>query len=79
MRSRKLTPISDNGPGIAASDLNHIFDPFYTRKATSALGIGLSICSSIIEAHGGTIAASNLTKRGALFKITLPAGQPLNG
>jgi signal transduction histidine kinase len=69
-----IIQFSDNGPGIAESDLSQIFDPFYSRKGTSALGIGLSICSSIVEAHGGTITASNLTKRGALFKIALPSG-----
>ncbi len=63
---------SDNGPGIPAEDMEHIFDPFYTRKKAMGMGIGLSICYGIIEEHNGTITAQNGAQGGAVFNITLP-------
>ena len=64
--------VTDTGPGIPNVDLEHIFDPYYTRKKTMGMGIGLSICHGIIEDHGGTITADNLPEGGAVFTITLP-------
>jgi two-component system, LuxR family, sensor kinase FixL len=63
--------VQDSGTGIAADKLESIFDPFTTSKP-EGLGMGLSICRSIIERHGGTIAAANNPDRGATFSITLP-------
>jgi two-component system sensor kinase FixL len=57
--------------GIAAEKLESIFDPFITSKP-EGLGMGLSICRSIIERHGGKISAANNPDRGAKFSITLP-------
>lgn len=64
--------VRDNGAGIAAKDLDRIFDSFFTTK-TDGMGIGLAVCQSIISAHGGRIVASNHPKGGAIFSITLPA------
>ena len=64
--------IKDNGPGISKSDLDHIFDPFYTSKKTMGMGVGLSICHGIIEDHKGVITAENGPDGGAIFTITLP-------
>ena len=69
--SNVLVEVQDNGTGIAADRLESIFDPFVTSKP-DGLGMGLSICRSIIERHGGTIAAANNRGRGATFSITLP-------
>jgi C4-dicarboxylate-specific signal transduction histidine kinase len=66
---------SDSGPGISEDDLNKVFDPFYTRKKTMGLGVGLSICHDIIKDHGGTITASNSPEGGAVFTIKLPVDQ----
>ncbi|WGS19873.1 MULTISPECIES: ATP-binding protein [unclassified Bradyrhizobium] len=63
--------IFDNGPGIAATDLEHIFDRFFSTK-DSGIGIGLAICQSIIAAHGGSISGSNRSNGGAHFRFTLP-------
>ena len=75
--------VSDNGPGIPAEHLPHIFDRFYkvdaARAATgtpSGSGLGLSIVRAIIERHGGTIAAANGDRSGAVFEILLPRTQP---
>jgi signal transduction histidine kinase len=63
--------IRDNGPGIPSEDLQHIFDPFYARKKSMGMGIGLSICAGIIREHKGTIEAFSLNP-GVLFQIKLP-------
>jgi signal transduction histidine kinase len=62
--------VRDFGHGIAREDLPRLFDSFFTTKA-SGMGLGLSIARSIVEAHGGTIAASNCAV-GAEFCVTLP-------
>jgi len=69
--SNVLVEVQDSGTGITAERLESIFEPFTTSKP-EGLGMGLSICRSIIERHGGTIAAANNPDRGATFSITLP-------
>ncbi len=64
--------LKDNGPGIKATDKNRVFAPFYTTK-DHGLGLGLSICSTIIERHGGSIDIRNDDFGGALAEISLPA------
>jgi C4-dicarboxylate-specific signal transduction histidine kinase len=68
-----LLAVCDSGPGIEPSHLEHVFDAFYTTKS-NGLGIGLSICQSIIDAHGGRLWAEANEPRGAKFMFTLPAG-----
>jgi C4-dicarboxylate-specific signal transduction histidine kinase len=76
--SRKADPggvivgVRDSGPGLAPEALEHVFDAFYTTKP-GGLGMGLSICRSIIEAHGGRLWATRCEPRGALFQFTIPA------
>ena len=72
--SNVLVEVQDSGTGIAAEKLESIFDPFVTSKP-EGLGMGLSICRSIIERHGGTISAANNPDRGAKFSITLPVSR----
>ena len=67
-----LVAVCDSGLGLAEADLEHLFKAFYTTKP-SGLGLGLSICRSIIEAHGGRLWASANAPRGAVFQFTLPA------
>jgi C4-dicarboxylate-specific signal transduction histidine kinase len=62
--------VSDSGIGIEREQLEHIFDPFVTSK-THGLGLGLSICKTIVVEHGGRLWAENLS-RGAAFHLTLP-------
>jgi signal transduction histidine kinase len=66
-----LVEVQDEGHGIAADKVETIFDPFMTTKV-DGLGMGLSICRSIIQRHGGKIWARNNAVRGATFAITLP-------
>jgi len=66
-----LVAVQDSGPGLEAAMLERVFEPFYTSKPTG-LGLGLSICRSIIEAHGGRLWASANQPRGAIFQFTLP-------
>jgi signal transduction histidine kinase len=63
--------VGDTGPGIAASDLKDVFNPFFTTKP-QGMGMGLSIVRTIVEAHHGQVAAENQLSGGALFTIKLP-------
>ena len=64
--------VSDSGPGIPPERMTRIFDPFFTTKP-DGLGVGLSISRSIVEVHGGQLAAGNRASSGAEFVVTLPA------
>jgi signal transduction histidine kinase len=64
--------VRDTGPGLSTESLPRLFEPFYTTKA-GGMGMGLVICRSIIEAHGGRLWATACEPRGALFQFTLPA------
>lgn len=64
--------VEDNGPGIAALDLPHLFTAFFSRSGGS--GLGLALAAQIVQAHGGTIEAGNAPGGGARFTIVLPAG-----
>ena len=70
---RVLVAVRDSGPGLAPAALECIFDAFYTTKP-SGLGLGLSICRSIIETHGGRLWATANVPRGAVFQFTVPTG-----
>ena len=63
--------VADSGIGISAENANRVFDAFFTTKS-SGLGMGLSICRSIVEAHGGRMSASNNDGPGATFQLLLP-------
>ncbi|MEY9586313.1 sensor histidine kinase [Sinorhizobium fredii] len=63
--------VQDSGPGLTQVTLERVFEPFYTTKPTG-LGVGLSICRSIIEAHKGGLWATNAAKGGAVFSFTVP-------
>ncbi len=63
--------VSDTGPGIPADKIDQIFNPFFTTKS-SGLGLGLNICQSIIENHGGLMWASSQKGKGATIHFTLP-------
>jgi PAS domain S-box-containing protein len=68
-----LVMVRDTGPGLAPAALDRVFESFYTTKP-SGMGLGLSICRSIVEAHGGQLWASANEPRGAVFQFTLPTG-----
>ena len=65
-----LVSVRDSGPGLTPENVERLFDAFYTTKP-GGLGVGLSICRSIVEAHGGRIWASLNEPRGAVFQFTL--------
>jgi C4-dicarboxylate-specific signal transduction histidine kinase len=64
--------VRDTGPGLRPESLPRVFEPFYTTKP-DGMGVGLSICRSIVEAHGGRLWATSCEPRGALFQFTVPA------
>jgi signal transduction histidine kinase len=76
--SRKAEPggvlvrVRDSGPGLAPATLERLFNAFYTTKP-GGLGLGLSICRSIIETHGGRLWATANMPHGAIFEFTVPA------
>ena len=70
--------MEDNGPGIPKESREHVFEMFYSGKnkvsdSRRSLGLGLSLCKSIVTAHGGTISVSDNQPNGTVFKFTLPA------
>ena len=65
--------VRDTGPGLSPESFSRLFEPFYTTKP-DGMGLGLSICRSIIEAHGGRLWAIPCEPRGAVFQFTVPAG-----
>ena len=67
-----LVVVRDSGPGLSSAGLERIFEAFYTTKP-GGLGMGLSICRTIIEAHGGRLWVTAAQPQGATFQFTLPA------
>jgi PAS domain S-box-containing protein len=67
-----LVAVSDSGPGLPPTNLARIFEAFYTTKA-NGLGMGLSICRSIVEAHGGQLWVTPNEPHGAVFRVMLPS------
>lgn len=63
--------VEDSGPGILENDRQRIFDPFFTTKSTGS-GLGLSICRTIIEDHGGELRLAKTDGRGSVFEIVVP-------
>ena len=69
--------VADSGPGIAPEVRSRIFEPFFTTKPNGVgTGIGLSLCHSLVESHGGTISATDAPGGGACLVVLLPAGRP---
>jgi signal transduction histidine kinase len=67
--------VEDTGSGIDPAGLERVFEPFFSTKP-EGMGMGLSICRSIIEAHGGRIAASPAREGGSVFQVSLPCDEP---
>ena len=66
-----VVQVQDDGPGLSPEMQKRLFEPFVSTKETG-LGLGLSICRRLVEAHGGTIHGANAPEGGALFAFTLP-------
>lgn len=71
-QTKVLIAVEDTGPGIGRAHLDRIFEPFFTTKS-QGMGMGLAICRSIIEGHGGKLTASPRRPFGTTFVIVLPA------
>ena len=69
-----LIAVADSGTGIDPESIDRIFDTFFTTKS-HGMGMGLSICRSIVEAHGGRLSASPPLPHGSIFEIVLPAAE----
>lgn len=66
--------VSDTGVGIAEEDLGRVFEPLFTTKSTG-IGLGLVVCKTLVERHGGTIAVSSKVGEGSRFVLTFPTGR----
>lgn len=64
--------VRDNGPGMTAEQADNLFEPFFSTKG-GGMGIGLSLCRSIVESHGGQISATSSRGEGTTFSVQLPA------
>ncbi|MBI5549116.1 MAG: PAS domain-containing protein [Deltaproteobacteria bacterium] len=71
-QSEVVLEVADDGPGIAAEDMPHIFEPFYTTKARGT-GLGLAIVHAIVQGHGGEVQVRSEEGRGTAFTVRLPA------
>jgi PAS domain S-box-containing protein len=84
LRSERCEPgkimmtVQDSGPGIEKKNIHRIFEPFFTTKANGT-GMGLAICRSVVESHGGRLMASHGHPYGAVFQIVLPLQEPDSG
>ncbi|HTY83641.1 MAG TPA: ATP-binding protein [Silvibacterium sp.] len=77
-RESVIITVADNGPGISAANLAHIFEPGFTTRAGSP-GLGLAVCRRIVEQHGGTLRASSPPGSGAIFILALPLAGRMGG
>jgi signal transduction histidine kinase len=73
-----LVTVQDSGPGVEPASVERVFEAFYTTKL-GGLGMGLSVCRSIVEAHGGQLWASASLPKGAMFHFTLPVERDCAG
>jgi len=71
--STVIISVTDRGAGIPEEKPEQIFEPFFTTKE-KGMGLGLSVCCTIVAAHRGTLWATNNTDRGATFHFSLPIG-----
>jgi len=69
-----LLEIADRGPGVPPDALERIFEPFYSTKEST--GLGLSICHAIVRQHDGEIGVENRRGGGALFRLRFPQARP---
>ena len=67
--------VADTGPGIAPELADRLFQPFVTTKATG-MGLGLSICREIVEAHDGRLSTARGSSGGTVFRVSLPIARP---
>lgn len=74
-----LVEVSDDGPGIAADDLPHVFDRFFKGRMSSGSGLGLAIASKLVVAHGGAISAQSTPGAKTTIGFTLPVRQASSG
>jgi signal transduction histidine kinase len=72
-----VVSVADSGAGIAPENVDKIFKSFFTTK-TSGMGMGLAICQSIVESHGGRLTASPAYPHGAVFEVTLPTDEAMS-
>jgi signal transduction histidine kinase len=66
--------VADSGTGIDPKSMDRIFDAFFTTKS-HGMGMGLSICRSIVKAHGGQLSASSADLHGSVFEVVFPAAK----
>lgn len=67
--------VEDTGPGVAADMIDRLYSPFATTKP-AGMGLGLPICRSIVESHGGRLWLARTSARGSVFQVSLPAARP---
>jgi two-component system sensor histidine kinase DctS len=72
--TRLVVRVTDRGTGIAPDVAHKLFEPFFTTKK-NGLGLGLNICRTIVEGHGGRLVAENGTTGGAVFSVYLPVSE----
>ncbi len=74
--SSLLITVEDSGGGVDPAHADRIFEPFFTTKS-NGMGMGLSICRSIVEHHGGRLSVAPGRQHGSIFQVTLPIAPPV--
>jgi len=70
-----ILTVADNGPGIDAEDLRHIFEPFHSTKGQGGTGLGLAVARKIVHEHHGRIDVSSMPGEGTIFRVRLPIAE----
>ena len=73
-----LLSVQDTGPGIAGEKTDRVFEPFFTTKPTG-MGLGLSICQTVLQDHGGSLRLAKSDSSGCVFEVALPIAAPDHG
>lgn len=75
LQHRAVISVQDNGPGLEHSTIRELTEPFYTTKTDGHMGLGLTYCWNVMNAHGGQLQMESIKNRGTVFRLVFPFHQ----